>query len=263
MQRARGVGRISVRAAGGVSRLAGLRQEGSARVRLLNPEAGGGGLCATLINTAGGLAGGDLFAWGAELDAGARLTMVTQACEKVYRTTGPPAVVTASATAGPRSRLEWLPQETILFEGASLQRALHVNLAPDAELLACEAVVLGRRAMGEHRPAVRLRDRWRVRRAGRLVFADDTRLETPSAEAEGAALLRGAGAFATVLYVHAEAAALLEPARALVGDAGGVSLVEDRLFCRLLAPDGFALRRTLLPLLQALRGVALPRLWSL
>jgi urease accessory protein len=276
VQRARGVGRLHAGAPrngekSGKTNLIRLFQEGAAKVRC-TPAGRGAALTAALINTAGGLAGGDRFEWGVELDDDARCTVVTQACEKVYRADGEAATVSVALKLGRGARLDWLPQETILFDGARLDRTFEIHVADGARLLAVEAVLLGRRAMGEHTPFVHLRDRWRVWKAEDLIFADEVRLDqTPLDQnlRSGAALLNGAGAYASVLYVgddHADRAAtmrdLMDAGRDHV--QGGASAFEGKLFCRMLARDGLALRKVLLPVLEALRdGEPLPRLWTI
>lgn len=270
-QRASGVCRLQLRAqpadarphSTGVERLF---QEGSAKMRLMRQEPNGGSTVA-LINTAGGLTGGDQFEWRVELDDEAKCTAVTQACDKVYRAEGDAAIVGVTLKLGRGARLDWLPQETILFDGARLYRSFDMQVADGARLLAVEAVLLGRRAMGEHTPSVHLRDRWRVWNGDHLIFADEVRLD--ESLGAGAALLNEAGAYASLLYVgddHAERASivrnLIEACRDHV--QGGVSAFGGKLFCRLLARDGFALRKVLIPIMQALRdGEPLPRLWTI
>jgi urease accessory protein len=257
MQRAQGVGRVETCAQGLVS----LHQAGSAKIRFSRSD--DAVREAVLINTAGGLTGGDRFRWDLALQAGAKLRAVTQACEKIYRSEGPSAEVEAMFRLDGGSALEWLPQETILFEGASLRRRFEVDLEPGARLLAVEAVILGRRAMGEDDVDVRLHDRWRVRRAGRLVFADDIRMAGRSDRRGGAALLAGATAFASVLLVADDAEARAEAVRPLLSESGGVSAFGGKLFCRLLDTDGAGLRRRLVNVIGILRdGRATPRLWT-
>jgi urease accessory protein len=159
--------------------------------------------------------------------------------------------------------LEWLPQETILFEGAALRRRFEIDLQPGARLLAAEAIILGRRAMGEDDVWVNLHDRWRVRRAGQLIFADQVRLDGRSDRRAGSALLDGARAFASVLLVADDAEARAEALRPLLGQTGGVSAFGGKLFCRLLDTDGAGLRRRLTAVIGVLRdGRPTPRLWT-
>lgn len=264
LQRANGAGRIAVRAEAGVTRLARLYQEGCAKIRLPR-DAAARSLEAVLINTAGGLTGGDRLRWTAEAGAQTRLTLTTQACEKIYRAADGRAEVATELSVGAGAQLDWLPQETILFDGGALARRLDADLAPGARLLAMEAAVLGRTAMGERVRAGALRDRWRVRREGRLVFADDLRLEGPVDRIAGCGpVLAGACAFASVLLVAEDAERRLAAVREAIGPAGGASAFDGKLFARIAAADGLALRRTLIPMLEVLRdGEPLPRVWRL
>jgi urease accessory protein len=234
-----------------------LRDEGAAKCRL--PR---GSSDAILINTSGGLAGGDRVEIRAEAGAGAALTLTSQAAERVYRTLGPAAHVSVDLSAEAGARLFWLPQETILFEGASLTRRISVDLAEDATFLAAEAMVFGRRAMGEHVNGIQLRDRWSIRRAGTLIHAEALALgpDFPSTPAT----LEGAHAVATVLLVSAGAERLLDQVRALLGPRDGASAWNGKLIARCVADDSLALRKTLVPLLSACVGPsAMPKVWSL
>ncbi|HEV7384158.1 MAG TPA: urease accessory protein UreD [Phenylobacterium sp.] len=264
LQRAAGAGRIAVRAEGGATRLARLYQDGCAKIRLPTDHAARG-LEAVLINTSGGLTGGDRMSWRVDAEAGATLTLTTQACEKVYRARDGRAEVGVTLNAAAGARIDWLPQETILFDGAALSRTLEAELAADACLLAVEAVVLGRTAMGETVRRGALRDRWRIRREGRLVFADDLRFDGPVAEVAALApTLAGGKAFASLLLVAEDAARFLAPLRQAIGPAGGASAFAGKLFARIVAPDGLGLRRALLPAIAALRGgEPAPRVWRL
>jgi urease accessory protein len=261
LQRAVGEGRIRVDALRGTSRLHRLYQDGCAKIRLPR-DAESRGLEAVLLNTAGGLTGGDRLTWRADVAAGAELTLTTQACERIYRSTGAAAEVWTHLSAGPNATLSWLPQETLLFDQGSLERRLDVELAAGARFLAVEAVVLGRTAMGEQVRFGRLRDRWRVRRAGRLAFADDLRLEGEIARVVAAPpLLAGGCAFASLLLVADDAQSRLSAVRDALGPSGGASAFDGKLVARIAAADGRALRRVLAPALEALHGAALPRIW--
>jgi urease accessory protein len=163
----------------------------------------------------------------------------------------------------PGASLEWLPQETILFEKSRLERSFDIDVAPTGRLLAVEAVILGRQAMGETGIRAEMRDRWRVRRGGRLVFADNLKLDDIPATHPRLGLLGGACAFASILLVAEDAESRLDAVRAVLGPDSGASAVDGKLFCRILAPDGMALRRVLTPAMAALRGgKPSPRLWT-
>ena len=225
---------------------------------------------AVLINTAGGLAAGDTLRWEVTLGPDAVCRVVSQACEKVYRTPNAQAaaLVKVTLTAASGARLEWLPQETILFNRSRLQRSFDIDMAADAQVLAVEAVIVGRRAMGETAIAAELRDRWRVRREGRLIFADNLTIADLPNAVSGHALLDGAGAFASVLLVAPDAEERSAAVRAVLEQQAGTraacSGFDGKLFCRLLAADGAQLRQGLLATLGALRdNRSLPRHWTL
>ena len=134
-----------------------LREAHAAKVRIPFgvPEA-------ILINTGGGLAGGDHFSFDITAEENTTLTVTSQTAERVYRSLGPAAQVDVTLTARDGARLMWLPQETILFDGAALSRTITADLAVSARFLAVESVILGREAMGEHVQEARLTDRWRI-----------------------------------------------------------------------------------------------------
>jgi urease accessory protein len=266
--RAEGLARIGVvRGAGGRSRIARLGAGGSARC--LVPRLPGGRIEAVLINSAGGLAGGDRFVWEAEAGADAALTVTTQAAERVYRSAdGAPARVEARLALGPGARLDWLPQETILFDAGALERRLEAEMAEDARLTAVEPLVLGRAAMGETVRRAALADHRRIRRGGRLVFADCLRLEgAAEAVARGPATWGGNRAGAGLLHLAPDAETRLEPVRAALAALpeveAGASAWDGILAARLLAPGGLALRRAVAAALACLRADPMPRPWTM
>ena len=263
-QRAKGIGRLVVKKSGGKSRIETLFQEGCAKIRL--PDTFDETLEAVLINTSGGLTGGDRINWEVEAEANTDVTVTTQACEKVYKASEGAAEVEAVLRAGEGARLNWLPQETILFDYGHLARRLDVDLAPDAHFVAVEAVILGRTAMGEVVNTGLFRDRWRIRRAGRLIHAEDARLDGAINDmAAVPAILNGNLAFATLLYCGPQAEHFLPKIRAVLGAAdAGASQWEGKLIVRLAAPDGYQLRKVIVPVISALRnGAPLPKVWNL
>ncbi|SFJ68051.1 urease accessory protein [Bosea sp. OK403] len=224
---------------------------------------------AVLINTGGGMAGGDAMRVAAVLEAGSDAVITSQAAEKIYRSQGTETRIETGLTLKAGASLAWLPQESILFSGARLARNLTIDLAADARLVACESVFFGRSAMGEAMLRGSLRDRWRIRREGRLVFADDLRLEgAMAASLSRPAIAAGARACATLVAAGPEHLARLDDLRGLLADAlpdveAGAGIVSDLLVIRLLSPDAQALRRVLVTLLGHLTGRALPRTWSI
>lgn len=266
-QRVAAHGALAVAEMGGRTRIARLYQEGAAKIRL--PHEAGDALQAVLINTAGGLTGGDRLRWEIEVGARARLTATTQACERAYRSAGGHAGIGARITVREGASLSWLPQETILFDRSALQRCLAIDIAPGARALVLEPVILGRQAYGESVDLARFRDRWRVHAAGRLVHAEDFAIgPAVSRQMQRAVFAGGARAFATILLIGDDAEELLQPVREILGNDGGVSFWRvgetGKLLARLAAEDGYALRRRLVPALTLLNGQAqLPKLWSL
>lgn len=267
LQRARGIGRIGTLQRDGATGLSTLYQDGCAKIRLPNTHSRA--LEAVLINTAGGLTGGDHMQWSADLAPGGRMVLTTQACERVYRSIGGPATVETRLNVGAGAHLDWLPQETILFASSQLDRRIEVDLAEGASLTAIEAILLGREAMGEMALDARLRDNWRIRRSGRLLHAEATRLGGTPEERDGLSLLSGRRASASVLHIAPSAdqcAATLARLRALLPQDGRIaaSANGERLVIRALAQTGLALRRLIVPILSELSGAgSLPRLWHL
>ena len=161
---------------------------------------------AVLVNTGGGLTGGDRFALDVMAGVAAKVVVTTQSAEKIYRSNGPETVLATKLTVEAGGALAFLPQETILFSGAQLNRRLDVEMADDASLLAAESVVFGRSAMGEVLESGSFRDSWRIRRDGTLIFAEDIRLDGRMHQTlQRKAIGDGARAAATILYAAPDA----------------------------------------------------------
>ncbi len=262
--RARGVASVSAKTRHERSVLGGLRQSGS--LKLLFPKPSSNALDVVFVNTAGGVTGGDRFELTATAGPGTTLTLTSQAAERAYR-----ALPTQKGEVRNTLRVEagatmnWVPQETILFNGCSFERRLDVMLDAEARLLLCEAVVFGRAAMGETLTNASFRDRIDVSRDGALLFYDAMQLDGDVAQHLAKPnVANGAGVLASVLFVSPNAEAQIEPIRAALGGRGGVSLIQsDMLFARLLAADSFELRRALMPILSRLLAGPLPRPWMI
>jgi urease accessory protein len=257
--RAAGRVALSVAAQSGRSRRRRVYEDGPLRVRF--PHGAGTQLEAVIVNTAGGIAGGDRHVIDITVGENAAVAVTTAAAEKVYRTLGPAAEIGVTLAADRGARVVWLPQETILFDRAHLARRIEVALAADASLLMAEAVVYGRAAMGETVVQGAFADRWRVRRDGRLIFAEATKIDgAVAARLAQPAAGGGANAFATVLAVPGDAM-MVERVRAQ-GFAGevGASAWNGIAAARLCAKDGATLRADLAAVIAAFGGV-LPRLW--
>jgi urease accessory protein len=262
--RSQGKLQIAAKARGdGVSALADLHQTGSAKI-LMTPARDA--VEGVILNTSGGLTGGDTLSIAATAQTGARLRLTTQAAERVYRTgDDTTARVRNILTVEKGARVDWLPQETILFQNGALRRSLNIKMAADARLLVVEPVLFGRLAMGEVVTQARFADSLTLERDGELVFRDASTLNGDiTAVLDKPALGNGARAMALVVFAAPEADAQLEPIRAMLPPTAGVSMVRDGvLVLRALAPDGFERRRALIPVLDRLSGDALPRSWRL
>lgn len=254
----------AARVAVGPTGLRGLRQSGAMRV--LFPRQTPGWPQAVLLNTSGGVTGGDRFAVEAVAEDAARLTMTTQAAERIYRAQpGETGRVDTCLSIGAGGRIDWLPQETIVFERSNLRRRLRVDMAPDATLLLVEPLVFGRRAMGEVLNDIRLSDRIEIHRGEERILTDATRLNGSVPQVmQGAATGDGATALATVILAAPGAEAFLNAVRDLLPETGGASVIRpDLLFIRILAEDSFALRTSLIPVISLLHRAELPRTWML
>jgi urease accessory protein len=260
--RARGTVVFDVHQVEGVTRRRHLHESGSLRVRFPSPEAEG--LSAVFVNTAGGIAGGDRFGIEIATGAGSRLAVTTAAAEKIYRAQGAAAQLDIALKAAAGSHLAWLPQETILFDRARVSRRIDIDLADGASLLLCEIVVFGRAAMGERMLRGEFIDRWRMRRGGRLVFAETLRLDGDiGAKLARPAFANGGVAVGTALIVPGDQA-LVDRLGELAGSFGGevgLSAWNGFAMARFCAQDAARLRADMMAVLGRATDSALPRLW--
>jgi urease accessory protein len=260
--RAQGAVRFDVRCDAGVTRRGRLHESGSLRVRFPSPE--DQGLSAMFVNTAGGVAGGDHFDIAISAGEGTRLTLSTAAAEKIYRAPEAPARLDISLKAASGAHLAWLPQETILFDRAKISRRIDIDLAEDASLLLCEIVVFGRAAMGERMENGEFVDRWRLRRGGRLVFAETVRLDGDiGAKLTRSAVAKGGVAIGTALIVPGDEAVVerIREAADSFGGEVGISAWNGFAMARFCAQDAAALRADMMTVLGRASPAALPRLW--
>ncbi len=221
-----------------------------------------------MLNSSGGVAGGDALATTISAGNGARATVAAQAAERFYRALPDeaPALVRNRIEVGAGASVEWLPQETILFDRCAFDRRLDLSLAADAWFLGVEALVFGRAAMGESVDEASVRDTIRVRRKGALVLHDAVRLDgAVGALLDRAAVMRGARGLATIVHAAPDAETRLDRLRQALAPCEaewGASAWDGLLVARILAADGRALRVATIAGIQALRGARpLPRVW--
>jgi len=225
-----------------------------------------GTLEAVLVNTGGGIVGGDRLQFEIEAGEGAAVAVTSQASEKIYRSAGLAAEISVRLIASTHAQLAWLPQETILFDRARVTRSIDAEVVGDASLTLCEAVVFGRVAMGEAVANGLLKDRWHIRRDGKLIFADALTLDGPiSSILARPANARSAVATATLIQVAPDAQSKIDAVRAALDPhtvESGASAFDNMLIARMLANDGLALRAAILDTLSAL-GTIPPRAFLL
>lgn len=259
--RARGAVYFDVHARDGVTRRGTLHESGSLRVRFPSPE--GEGLSGVFVNTAGGVAGGDSFDIDITAGQGSRLTLTTAAAEKVYRAPGAAAHLGVALKVDAGAHLAWLPQETILFDRARVHRRFDIALDDAASLLLCEIVVFGRSAMGERMAQGEFVDRWRLRRGGRLVFAETVRLDGDiGAKLRRSAVAKSGAAIGTALIVPGDETLverIREASESFSGEVG-ISAWNGFAMARFCAQDAARLRADMMAVL-ARTGAPVPRLW--
>ena len=265
-----GFAAVAAKHQNGRTRIADLAQ--AAPLRLLFPRVPDDEpLTACLANTAGGIVGGDLHQIRVTAMPGARILAIGQAAEKVYRSAGPTARMDIDLAAERDSWLEWLPQETIVFEGARFRRRTRVEVDATARTLTGEILVLGRKAHGETLTTGFLRDMVEIRRDGKAIWADALHLDGDlRAPLQHEAAFAGAHA-AALLVLHApQAPTYRDTLRALAPPEGvrfGATIVAGLLIARWLAWDALMLRRHYAAAWTLLRSQAaglparLPALW--
>ncbi|MBL4929168.1 urease accessory protein UreD [Fuscibacter oryzae] len=265
MQRSRGLARAGFALRDGAVRLTELQQAGSGKAML--PRLAGDVPEVVFLNTSGGLTSGDRLGFDLTVGPRARVCATTQTAERAYSADSDAAKVDMTARVGAGGRLDWLPQETLLYEGSNLTRRTTIDLAGDATCLLCESLVLGRLAMGEEPQFARLDDRRLIRRDHRPVWADALRLNPAALGRQASpALLGGARAMAVIAFVTQGAEDALPPVRQLLTEpevTAAASGWDGRLLVRLLARDGWPLRRQLARVLHLLSGRPLPRVWQM
>lgn len=266
-----GAARLVIMKAGSEDRLADLHQETPLRILFPYPLQGDP-LTAALVNTSGGLVGGDRLKIEISVGAGAAALICAQAAEKVYRSMGPESRIDLQLDVAAGGWLEMLPQETILFDGARLRRCSRVNLDGDAQFLGGEILVFGRQARGESLRRGLVQDGWEIRRDGELTWVDRLRLDGDiAARIAQKAALDGAMAVASLIFAAPDAGRHLDALRAqLAGFSGRASAtcVKGTLIARWLSTDPLQVRQAFARAWVFLRTekkfpASLPRLWHI
>jgi urease accessory protein len=268
-----GVGEIEVAAVEGETRLAHLYQSDPCRVLFPRPAATAP-FEAVFVTTSGGMVGGDRLRLSIAAGAESSACVTSQAAEKIYRSTGAITEIGLTVSIAKDATLEWMPQETIVYDGSRLRRTTELETLSGSRLISGEIVVFGRTAYGEHLTRGHLHDGWRVRRDGRLVWADALHLDGDIGTTLQNPMVFGAAtASAMLLYVADDAADFLDDARAMLDEVpdglrGGATCIGPVLILRWLGGDSAAVRRSYAAAWSRLRSsafdwpVALPRVWE-
>ena len=255
--------RVELARAGASTHAASLFETGGLRLRFPNAGAACEGV---LINTGGGIAGGDRVTIVCDVGPSASATVTTQSAEKIYRAETSPAEIGVTLQLAAKSKFVWLPQETILFDGARLSRTFDVSMTSDVSLTVLESVVFGRIARAERLGDGLLRDRWRIRRDGRLIFAEDVRIEGQIADVlDQPACGGGARTIATLLHISPKAETRLIGLRKVLTKAQstcGASAYNGLLIARFACADAAQLRSDVARAAEFILRGALPRVWS-
>ncbi len=267
LQRAQGELRAAFGRRDGRTVLRDLRQEGCLKARFPRPERDAWtGM--VMLNSSGGLAGGDALSTTVQVGEGGRSTVAAQAAERCYRALPDdrPTRVRNRVEIASGSAVEWLPQETILFDRCALDRRLDVVATGTAWFLGVEALVFGRAAMGETVNRAVLRDVIHIRRDGVPVLHDAVRLDGAVGDLlSRVAMMRGARALATIVLAAPDAEQHLDAVREAMAPCPaewGASAWDGLLVLRILAGDGARLRASVTLGLRVLRGSRpLPRVW--
>lgn len=217
------------------------------------------------MNISGGIAGGDVLTSRVELGAGTRSVFTSQAAERIYRTLGEASRVTTKISLGQNATLNYLPQETILFDGFSLNRTLEIDFADGAKCVGLETLIYGRAAMGEIVHNGNLQDRIILKRNGNLLCRD---VITVNGDIAAFLDLPGIGvrsqAMTSIFSVGSETDNLAPRLRDELGQhLAGISINKNIIFLRIIADEANELRQAVVSALNFLNGGALPRVWQI
>jgi urease accessory protein len=210
LQRSEGSARLILAGSARGTRIVDISQRSP--VRILFPGIRGASVEeAVVVNTAGGIAGGDRLELAVTLLADASVIVTSQTAERVYRALSEPAVIETRLKICDAAKLAWLPQETIVFDRGRMRRNTDIEISAGAELLALEWLVLGRAAHGEEMGGGQIADGWQVRLDGRLIWADRFRLtDEVFPRLRSRSLLADFKAIGTLIYFGPGAQALLQ-----------------------------------------------------
>lgn len=255
---------ISCKSNGIRTELDKLRQSGS--LKCLFPNTTKNEIQAVLLNCSGGLTGGDHFKFSAFAEKHSILTLTSQTAERIYcALENEKSIINNELNVSSNAKINWLPQETILFEGSSLKRCLTVNLEKNAELLLSESIVFGRLEMGEILSSIKFEDRINIYRSNKPIFVESVQMKgNIERMLERSAVTCGAKAVSLLIYIAPDAEIQLRNLRRLLPQKAGASLLhKDVIVVRLIADNSYEMRVSLLPILDQLTHKGIPKCWNI
>jgi urease accessory protein len=235
----------------------------------LYPE--GDAVChAIIVHPPGGIAGGDDLQLNARLDVNAHALLTTPGAGKWYRSVGAGARQSIHFDVINGACLEWLPQENIIFNGASAELRTAVRLSGDASFIGWEICCFGRTGSGETFSSGSFRGHTFIERDNRPLWLENGRLEGGGAALQSPVVLAGQSVAATLLAasekLDADGLAACREIRPSVGD-GAVTLLPGLLIGRYLGPSSEAAKNYFIQLWHSLRPAVAgrdaidPRIW--
>lgn len=226
---------------------------------------------AYILHPPGGLVGGDTVEIKVECLEGSHALVTTPGAGKIYRTSHGPASLTQYLSVDVAARLEWLPQETILFDGCDARLTTRINLEQDARFIGWDLNCLGRPAAGEGFDIGIWWQNLEVWRQGVPVLLERARL-TPASETYSASWGFGGRKVLGTMIVTPATPDLLEAARGAVAQDArvrlGLTLLGETMVCRYLGDQAHEARAALVGIWQAARPQVMgkpchaPRIWS-
>jgi len=227
-----------------------------------------GGVCHVyVLHPPGGIVAGDQLSISASAAAESQALITTPAAGKFYRSGGAQASQSVSLNVASNATLEWLPQETIIYEGARLVSNMNIELEAEAGFIGWEVLALGRPASGEGFDSGEATLNWRISRAGQLFYRERLRLDAIAFAARWG--LNGESACGT-LFACPASQAHLEAVQQLIGDhpERGVTRIDDMLICRAIDARADRLRDFFQQVWQLIRNdivhrpACAPRIWA-
>jgi urease accessory protein len=220
-----------------------------------------------LLHPPGGMVAGDRLEIEAMLAEGAEALLTTPASGKCYRSEARIAEQSVRLTAGDRAALEWLPQETIVYNGAKLRSRMRIDLEATARFIGWDMLAFGRPSAGEVFSDGFVEAEWRLFKAGRPLHTERVLLDAAAVQANWG--LQGRSSCGT-LFAAPASRSTLDIVRELIGEAPGrgATLIDEVLVCRAIDARADRLRGFFQSVWAALRPEVLqranvpPRIWA-